>query len=163
MTPNNIDEQLRGRKQRGATLIEVAVTVLILATSLLAMATLQTRSLQFNQSAFMRSQANILAYDIMDRMRLNRGTDGDNRLTAYTTDYDGNPAGNAVATADVTAWRAAIEKQLPEGKGKIACVQATRICTISIRWKDSSLFDENNADNALAAEATSEFEFTSVI
>jgi type IV pilus assembly protein PilV len=163
MRQKNINAESYFNKQSGATLIEVAITVLILATSLLAMATLQTRSLQFNQSAFMRSQANILAYDIMDRMRLNRGTDGDNRLTAYTADYDDEPAGNAVATADVSAWREAIEKQLPEGEGKIDCVQATRICTISIRWKDSSLFDEDNDDEDLAAEAVSEFEFTSVI
>lgn len=147
--------------QSGATLIEVAVTVLVLATSLLAMATLQTRSLQFNQSAFMRSQANIHAYDIMDRMRINRGTDGDNRLSAYTADYEADPAGNAVASADVADWRERLEKDLPEGKGKIACVQATRICTVSIKWKDSSLFDEEDEDQA--AEATSEFEFTSVI
>ncbi len=149
--------------QSGATLIEVAITVLVLATSLLAMATLQTRSLQFNQSAFMRSQANIHAYDIMDRMRINRGTDGDNRLSAYTADYEADPAGNAVASADVADWRARLEKDLPEGKGKIACVQATRICTVSIKWKDSSLFDENDDDEDVAAEATTEFEFTSVI
>lgn len=165
MTTNNFNANAErcSNAQSGATLIEVAITVLILATSLLAMATLQTRSLQFNQSAFMRSQANILAYDIMDRMRINRGTDGDNHLAAYTADYDGAPAGNTVATADVVAWRAAIEKQLPGGKGKIACVQATRICTVSIRWNETSLFDENNADQNLAAEATSTFEFTSVI
>lgn len=154
---------LNKNKQTGATLIEVSITVLILATSLLAMSTLQTRSLQFNQSAFMRSQANIHAYDIMDRMRINRGTDGDNRLSAYTADYDAEPSGNAVALADVTEWREGLEKDLPDGQGKIACVQATRICTISIKWKDSSLFDENSDDEDIAAEATSEFEFTSVI
>lgn len=148
-------------KQSGATLIEVAITVLILATSLLAMATLQTRSLQFNQSAFMRSQANIHAYDIMDRMRINRGIDSENRLAAYTADYDDDPSGNALATADVADWRERLEKDLPDGEGRIACVQATRICTISIRWKDSSLFDEEDEDQA--AEAVSEFNFTSVI
>lgn len=145
------------KQQLGATLIEVAITVLVLATSLLAMATLQTRSLQFNQSAFMRSQANIHVYDIMDRMRLNRGTDGDNRLSAYSTDYDGDPSGNAVATTDVEEWRERLEKNLPEGKGKIECEQETRICTISIKWEEASLFEEE------AEEATTELEFTSVI
>lgn len=133
----------------------------MLATSLLAMSTLQTRSLQFNQSALMRSQANILAYDILDRMRINRGADSDNRLASYTADYEALPSGNTVASADVAAWRGRLDKDLPEGKGKIACVQATRICTISIKWKDSSLFDENDEDQA--AEAISEFKFTSVI
>lgn len=152
---------LNKNMQSGATLIEVAITVLVLATSLLAMSTLQTRSLQFNQSAFMRSQANIFAYDIMDRMRINRGTDNENRLSAYNADYEADPSGNAVALADVAAWRDRLGKNLPEGKGKIACVQATRICTVSIKWKDSSLFNENDEDQA--AEAVSEFNFTSVI
>ncbi len=152
---------LNKQNQSGATLIEVAITVLILATSLLAMATLQTRSLQFNQSAFMRSQANIHAYDIMDRMRINRGIDSDNRLSAYSADYDDDPSGNTVATRDVSEWRGRLEKDLPDGQGKIACVQATRICTISIKWKDSSLFNEEDEDQA--AEAVSEFNFTSVI
>jgi len=143
--------------QQGTTLIEVVITVLILATSLLAMANLQTRSLQFNQGALMRSQANIHVYDILDRMRLNRGIDADNRLLAYSTDYDGTPSGNAVATTDVAEWRERIQKDLPDGKGKIACDQATRICTITIKWSDSSLFDEKDP------EVTNEFEFTSVI
>jgi type IV pilus assembly protein PilV len=145
--------------QEGATLIEVAITVLILATSLLAMSTLQTRSLQFNQSAFMRSQANIHVYDIMDRMRINRGVDGDNRLTAYNIDYDGSPSsGNAVASSDVTTWLAQLQKNLPDGKGKIACVQATRVCTISVKWEEKNLFDEDEDP-----EATTELKFTSVI
>ena len=59
-------------KQQGAGLIEVLVTVLILGTSLLALAALQSRSLQYNHSAYLRSQANILAYDILDRVRINR-------------------------------------------------------------------------------------------
>ena len=58
------------QKQQGIGLIEVMVTVLILATSLLAMAALQSRSLQHNHSAFLRSQANIIAYDIIDRIRI---------------------------------------------------------------------------------------------
>lgn len=145
------------KNQQGATLIEVAITVLVLATSLLAMATLQTRSLQFNQSAFMRSQANIHVYDILDRMRINRGADTDNRLSAYTTDYDGSPSGNPVATTDVAEWRDRLQKSLPGGKGKIACTQATRICTITIKWEEDSLFDDDDP------EATTTFEFTSVI
>lgn len=143
--------------QQGATLIEVAVTVLILATSLLAMATLQTSSLRFNQSAFMVSQANIHVYDIMDRMRLNRGVDGDNRLSAYNTDYEGQPGGNTVATGDVAEWRERLEKNLPEGKGKIECVQLTRVCTITIKWDEPMLFDKDDEDGVV------EFGFTSVI
>jgi len=140
-------------KELGSTLIEVLITVLVLATGLLAMGALQTRSLQFNQSASMRSQANIFAYDIVDRIRLNRGSKSAN-VTAYNIDYDAASASsNALAAADITAWRNAMKKVLPGAKGKIACANAsavvtTRICTVSIKWSDASLFGEYSASNS---------------
>lgn len=139
-------------KQSGATLIEVVITVLVLATGLLAMGALQTRSLQYNQSAFMRSQANIFAYDIIDRIRLNRGSKSVN-VTAYNVDYDASaPSGNTRARDDVTAWREAMAKVLPDAKGKIECANAaasvtTRVCTISIKWSDASLFGDRSDTN----------------
>lgn len=140
-------------KESGSTLIEILITVLLLATGLLAMGALQTRSLQFNQSASMRSQANIFAYDIVDRIRLNRGEKSAN-VTAYNVDYDAtSPSSNAHAGADITAWRDAMKKVLPDAKGKISCANAasvitTRICTISIKWSEASLFGEHSADNS---------------
>lgn len=150
-------------KQAGTSLIEVVVTVLVLATGLLAMGALQTRSLQFNQSAFMRSQANIYAYDITDRIRLNRG-DRSANVTAYNVDYDADaPSTNARASEDITAWRNAMKKVLPDAKGKISCANAdavvtTRICTISIKWSEASLFGEQDEDNP---EGETEFIYTS--
>src|SRR5690625_6652352 len=58
---------------RGVGLIEVLVTLIILSTALLTLTALQTRSLQFNHSAYLRSQANNFAYDILERVRINRG------------------------------------------------------------------------------------------
>jgi len=145
--------------QAGSTLIEIAVTVLILATSLLAMATLQTRSLQFNQAAYMRSQANIYAYDIADRIRSNRGKDGAN-IAAYSADYAGSPSGNVMATADVTTWRANISRDLPGGKGKIDCTLATHICVLSIKWDDEQLFGAATASNT---EPTTELIYSTSI
>jgi len=59
------------RKYAGFTMIEVLISVFVLAVGLLGLASLQARSLQFNFSAYQRSQANIMAYDIIDRMRAN--------------------------------------------------------------------------------------------
>jgi type IV pilus assembly protein PilV len=150
-------------KQSGSTLIEVVITVLILATGLLAMGALQTRSLQFNQSAFMRSQANISAYDIVDRIRLNRGNNSVN-VIAYNVDYDASsPSTNARAGEDITAWRDAMKKVLPDAKGKISCANGaaastTRVCTVSIKWSDASLFGEHSVANA---DGQTELIFTS--
>ena len=58
-------------KNAGFTLIEVLIAMLVLAVGLLGLAGLQATSLRNNQSAYNRSQATQLAYDIADRMRAN--------------------------------------------------------------------------------------------
>lgn len=145
--------------QRGTSLIEVAITVLLLSTSLLSLATLQKRSLQFNQSAFMRSQANIYAYDIMDRIRINRGAASEN-ISGYTVEYGGTASGNTLANADVVAWRANITRSLPGGDGAIECVLATRVCTISIKWSEEQIFGAQSEANT---DATTELVYSSNI
>lgn len=131
-------------KQSGAGLIEVLVTVLILATSLLAMGALQNRSLQFNHSAYLRSQANVLAYDILDRMRINR---------KQLNDYDGldfaddAPVGNSLAAIDLQEWLGRLERTLPAGEGAIDC-DANRLCTISLRWVDEDAAPDEAGEDA---------------
>src|SRR5690606_668255 len=59
---------------RGFTPVGVMVAVVVLAIGLLGMATLMMQSLQSSESAYSRSQASLLAYDIIDRMRANKVT-----------------------------------------------------------------------------------------
>lgn len=56
---------------RGFTLIEVLVALLVLSIGLLGLAALQNTALQFNTDSYQRTQATLLAYDILDRMRTN--------------------------------------------------------------------------------------------
>ncbi len=126
--------------QKGAGLIEVLVTVLILATSLLAMGALQSRSLQFNHSAYLRSQANIIAYDILDRMRINKPEEN---LGSYDHDLDdAKPgAGGDLAQRDLNEWLTFVERNLPGGKGAIDC-DNERVCTITLEWVEQDSFGE---------------------
>jgi len=57
--------------QKGATLIEVLVAVLLLAIGLFGMVGLQTRSMIINQSSLQRSQAVMLSYFFFDSIRAN--------------------------------------------------------------------------------------------
>jgi len=101
--------------QAGVGLIEVLITVLVLSTALMALAALQTRSLQYNSSAYLRSQANIIAYDIIDRIRVS------------------SPGSGAVATLDDSEINSLVSV-LPEGTGSVEC--AARECTISVSWTE---------------------------
>lgn len=58
-------------KQQGFTLLEVLITIIILSVGMLGVANLQMLGLNYNNNAYHRSQAVQLAYDIIDRMRLN--------------------------------------------------------------------------------------------
>jgi type IV pilus assembly protein PilV len=127
-------------KQKGVGLIEVMVTVLILSTSLLALAALQNRSLQYNHEAYLRSQANILAYDLMDRIRLNLG-----QLGNYALGLDDDPpVGTSRAATDMREWRQRLAAALPDGAGGVACNGATRVCVVNLRWLEANGTDPGN-------------------
>lgn len=68
------------RRQRGVTLIEVLVTVIILSIGLLGIAGLQSRLQQSEMEAYQRSQALILLNDMANRIASNR-----NNAASYVT------------------------------------------------------------------------------
>lgn len=139
-------------KQQGAGLIEVLVTVLILGTSLLALAALQSKSLQYNHSAYLRSQANILAYDILDRVRINRSNVGAYSLAMA----DGKPTGSTVAQIDIAQWLTNIETMLPGADGAVQCVAASGMCTVTVQWVEQN-------SSGVASEDQSSFVYTTRI
>ncbi len=59
-------------RQRGATLIEVLVSVVVVSLGLLGLGVLQGVSLRGNTNAYMRTQATNVSYEIIDQMRANR-------------------------------------------------------------------------------------------
>ncbi len=58
-------------KARGFTLIEVLISMVILAIGLLGLAAMQAISLRDNQDAYYYQQATLLAYEMQDRIRGN--------------------------------------------------------------------------------------------
>lgn len=125
--------------QRGVGLIEVLITVLLLSTALLALSSLQVRSLQFNNSAYIRSQANIFAYDIVDRIRIAKTITPDQFNIGFD---DALPTGIAQQELEVKQWRTNLSNSIAGAKGKIDC-SAVGFCTIQIRWAE-----QNSSGNA---------------
>jgi len=132
--------QARRRTAAGFTLFEVLIAIVILVIGLLAVAALNANAVGVNQSAYLRSQATNLAYDVADRMRTNRvrALAGD-----YVVDYaDPAPAcvpgltpTGTIAAQDLAGWKNEVACMLPDGDGEIAI--NGRVYTISVRWNDS--------------------------
>jgi type IV pilus assembly protein PilV len=121
-------------RQKGFTLLEVLVAMLVLSIGLLGLAGLMASSLRNNHSAYYRSQATWLAYDVIDRMRTNRPN-----AVNYIVGIGGASGAGGLAGADVTDWKAMIANSLPEGDGSVAVVVAgeARTVTVDIQWNDA--------------------------
>lgn len=122
--------------QRGTTLIEVLIALVVLAIGLLGMALLQVTSVQSNHSAYYRSQVTLLASDMADRMRANRTV----ALTdAYEFDFPTSSSAHSVsgtqAQKDKAEWLNALALTLPEGTGQVE--KTGRLVTIFVRWNDN--------------------------
>jgi len=124
---------------RGVTLIEVLISLVVLSFGLLGLAGLQTTSLQFNTSAYYRTQATALTYSLADRMRANRQGALNNVYNGVFEDPP--PACNPVPPVggtpaqDLAAWRNELACQLPLGTGQI--VRNGLEFTITVQWDDT--------------------------
>ncbi|SEQ85764.1 type IV pilus assembly protein PilV [Azotobacter beijerinckii] len=90
-------------RQRGVTLIEVLVTILILSIGLLGMAGLQVRLQQSEMEAYQRAQALLLLSDMANRIAANR-----NAAEDYVTGAD-SPVGVGSTCSTSTTSRKDID------------------------------------------------------
>jgi type IV pilus assembly protein PilV len=128
------------RTNHGFTLIEVLIAMVVIAMGLLGLAGLQATNLKNNQSAYFRSQATQLAYDIADRMRVNNtnsGADYDTKTGSCLTEPDDakkqlclEKCKTAACTTaqmadyDLNNWGIKLANILPSGEG-IVCKDST--------------------------------------
>lgn len=132
-------------KNKGFTLVEVLITVVILALGLLGLAGLQISSLRDNLSAEHRGKAAQLAYDMTDRMRSNTDRGNLAQLNDYTnagaenTDCVSVPVVGCTSTElaghDKFEWEREIGNSLPAGQGAIGV--SGGVYSITVAWDDN--------------------------
>lgn len=126
------------RSQRGASLLEVLIAVLVLAIGMLGVAAMQAMSLRNSLSALERSQATVQSYAILDAMRANVVEARNNN--AYNLALAAAPcpapaAGGTLASRDLNNWINSLQTTLgPSACGAVAC--AANVCEVTIRWND---------------------------
>lgn len=136
-------------RARGFSLIEVLVSLFILAVGLLGMVALQNEALRYNHAAFLESQAQFLLSDMVERIRANpAGAAYAIRFTEPTrtppSDCTARHCDSAeMALWDVGEWRAMVEDAayLPDGEGEITHEPLSGVYTVSIRYSWSRLGD----------------------
>lgn len=140
-------------------MVELLVAVLIMGVGVLGVTGLQMVSLQNNRDALLRSEALQMAYDIMDRIRVNGAANYavafDDDPVAPTDCFAVNCSAAQMAVFDISVWKCSLgihneldvcddlrqdtilpavgdQPGLPDGEGEI--VIAGGIVNVSIRW-----------------------------
>ncbi len=135
-----LNQHFQPSSENGFSMIETLVAIVIISFGLLGVAGLQLASLKTTHSAQYRSQASILAYDIIDRMRANRklAIGGSyNTTTATSAPESACNSYSAINTRDLCEWKKNIEQFLPLGKASVTVTTSTGMASILIQWDDS--------------------------
>lgn len=125
-----------GRTQRGVTMIEILVTLLVLGIGLLGVAALQGVSLRTGQVSYLRTQATNIAYSVADHARAHRSI----------IEASGNVPNEGF-------WDSKANEILPDGAIDTSVAGANNnVLTVTVTWLD------NREDGS-----TAEFAFTTRI
>ena len=104
-------------RNRGVSMIEVLVVIVLFSFGLIGMVGLQARAVQFSVSAEDSSRAALLANEVVSAMWIN------NSLT--------------LAPADIAAWNTRVgdptDRGLPNGAGTV--VVAGNVATVTVTWR----------------------------
>lgn len=125
-------------RQRGSSLLEVMIAVLVLAIGMLGLAAMSAVTIKNSNSSAARSQAVVQIYSLFDTLRLDR-----RQAIAGTYDVSGwrcetQDAGDTGANYSVfNSWLAQVQTSLGDSEacGFLDCNAAE--CVAGIRWDDS--------------------------
>ncbi|ALR00917.1 type IV pilus modification protein PilV [Xylella fastidiosa] len=146
----------------GISLIEVLISVFILAVGMLGIAAMQVMALRNNDSALQRSHAVIQSYAILEAMRANRSE-------AIKGSYNTNgmvctaPQANSLVDVDRRDWISNLKAALGDSEhtcGSISC--DANACTIQVQWDESRASNERSvAGQLVSSTQTQVFEVRS--
>jgi len=149
---------------RGVTLVEVLVSMLIMALGMVSLAALQGYTLRYQMGSAQRAQLSGLLSDYAERVRANvlaaPGLPGASANSPYlladtwtTQAAEATPAVNKdcgsanstcsadeLAAYDMAQWRAAVRRELPRGAVRVAGSALTGL-TVTFMWSDKDFGD----------------------
>ena len=153
----------RKTHQRGMSLVEVMVALLVLGIGVMGYAALQLRSVKMSEDTYSRSQAMAIAQDAIERVRANidglptyLATNWGAELAApatrctYTDDIPAAPCNATQMVAnDVYELRTTVNSMLPTGA--IAVAPCNQLTCVTVAWNETTVAncdqDDINDDN----------------
>jgi len=159
------------RHEKGSSLLEVMVAILLVSVGLLGIAGLSSATFSYNKAAQLRLTGLALVNDYADRARVNvYGYDlGGYDLTLSSTataptqnadeKSDSKAAANAVALADRAHLLTEVAARLPQGKAVVASTPSAgaRDLDIWLLWKEPQLEEVDEDDDPAGYAAFSLF------
>jgi type IV pilus assembly protein PilV len=157
-------------RQRGFSLIEVLVAVLIFSIGLIGLAALMVMTTRSNQAAYMRTQVAFLAQSMADRMTANPvGVWNGSYNTTYpnTTTQTCNATTGCsptnLANYDQQVWSNQLKTFLSSPSASITCTNPTTYtptttqvnmrppyggnCTMTIKWQERGVGPNNQSSS----------------
>lgn len=165
-------------RQAGASLIEVLVSVLVIALGILTMAAVQSNAIRFQKTSEFRAIATLMASELADRMRANEIGVSDNLYAVASASYSAGKIttdnqGSAqtcgtldaskvltgctvqqMASQDLYEWRKRVRMTLPGASIHIGNFDATQnAAEFWIAWTEADDKDASGASrSAVSAE-----------
>ena len=159
LTVSKINRTLFRKYHRGSTLVEVLVTLFIMAVGLLGLASIQMISIKNVNNSQFRTLATDYAYDMVERMRANTSGVDDGKYdllsTSGATSINCSTCSTSeVAQLDEYEWSMLITQDvllggLPSGSGTVTA--DGEVYDIHIEW------NEQDRDNSGGLVNTAEF------
>jgi type IV pilus assembly protein PilV len=161
-----ISIQNKIKKQKGFTLIEAMIAVVVFSFGLLGVAGVMTVSVKSNHNGYMRSQAIFLVSTMADMMRANvqavksgsYNVSGVNGYSSVVNMCGGSSSAcnfAGIKDRDVQLWSNMMTIILPNAEGEISCTGDTSptwnspytgLCDITIDWTESNQTDAESQE-----------------
>lgn len=160
----------RSRTQQGVSLIEVLVSMLVLALGMVGLAALQARTVSYQLGSGQRAQLSGLLADYAERVRSNLNqAPGVAKPSAYLFEESWDAQAAAVAAAsvncaargvtctgidlarfDMAQWRADVRRSLPRGSVRVTGDARTGLA-VSFMWTDKDRTQDGANGRTLVA------------
>ena len=148
-------------QQRGVTIVEGLVALVILSVGMLGIASLYVTSLKTGRTALLRTHAVNLVNDMIDSIRANGSARAAYDLadrtgedpTAISCGDDGVCTQAEIAERDLASWLEAVQKTLPGATGNIdfeaAAGGVPDVYVVSVEWREAGESQDYRYDASL--------------